>query len=122
MLDGNEGERGNTYGGGKQHDGSSRTMFGGPIERTAKLCTLLDDPRILGFLEGVPGKDFNYCSGDGNYYSGDTGCLRVLPGSQHPDHYVRKLSINMNQSEELFGVAPRDFPGAVALETNSRRV
>lgn len=132
-------------GGGDKHDGKARTMFGGPIERTEKLCTLLDDPRIVGILSGVIGDDFNYCSGDGNYYTGDTpwhpdgnwgelfavkiafyldpltrntGCLRVLPGSQDPDHLVRKHKINMNQSEELFGVAPRDFPGNVALETN----
>jgi hypothetical protein len=134
-----------TYGGGSKHDGSARTMFGGPIERTEKLCTLLDDPRILGLLGGILGEDFNYCGGDGNYYSGDTGwhpdgswgqpfaakvafyldpltrdtgCLRVIPGSQEPDHFVRRQAINPNQSEELFGVAPRDFPGNVALETN----
>lgn len=133
-----------TVGGGQQHDGTKRTMFGGPIERTAKLCTLLDDPRIVGILSGILGEDFNYCSGDGNYYTGDTGwhpdgnwgqlfavkiafyldpvtkdtgCLRVLPGSQDPDHYVRRHKINLNQSQDLYGVAPRDFPGNVALET-----
>ncbi len=132
------------YGGGPQHDGSSRTMFGAPIERTEKLCTLLDDPRIVGLLSGILGADFNYCSGDGNYYTGDTGwhpdgnwgrlfavklafyldpltrdtgCLRVLPGSQDPDHFVRKQSIDLSKSQELFGIAPRDFPGNVALET-----
>jgi hypothetical protein len=132
------------YGGGKEHDGSRRTMFGAPIERTEKLCTLLDDPRIVGILSSLIGHDFNYCSGDGNYYSGDTGwhpdgnwgqlfavkiafyldpltrdtgCLRVLPGSQDPDHYVRRQKIDMNKSQALFGVAPRDFPGNVALET-----
>ncbi len=134
-----------TYGGGKQHDGSARTMFGGPIERTEKLCSLLDDARILGLLGGILGEDFNYCSGDGNYYTGDTGwhpdgnwgqlfavkvafyldpltrdtgCLRVLPGSHDPEHFVRKQASDMNRSLVLFGVAPRDFPGSVALETN----
>jgi len=133
------------YGGGKEHTGAKRTMFGAPIERTAKLCTLLDDGRIVGLLTGLLGKDFNYCSGDGNYYAGDTGwhpdgnwgqlfavkiafyldpltrntgCLRVLPGSQDPEHYLRKHKIDMNKSLDLFGVAPRDFPGNVALETN----
>jgi ectoine hydroxylase-related dioxygenase (phytanoyl-CoA dioxygenase family) len=47
----------------------------------------------------------------------DTGCLRVIPGSQRPDHFVRSQKINVNQSEELFGVAPSEFPGNVALET-----
>src|SRR5579872_7608658 len=134
-----------TCGGGKEHDGSKRTMFGGPIERTEKLCTLMDDPRILGLLGGLLGEDFNYCGGDGNYYTGntgwhpdgnwgrlfaakvafyldpltrDTGCLRVLPGSQDPEHFVRKQRIDPNRSEELYGIAPRDFPGSVALETN----
>ena len=120
-------------------------MFGGPIERTERLCGLLDDPRITGILGGLIGDDFNYCSGDGNYYTGytgwhpdgnwgevfavkiafyldpvtrDTGCLRVLPGSQDPDHIVRKNKLDLGRSEELFGVAPRDFPGNIALETN----
>jgi hypothetical protein len=134
----------NSVGGGVDHDGSRRTMFGGPIERTERLCAIMDDPRIIGILGGLLGPDFNYCSGDGNYYTGDTGwhpdgnwgqlfalkvafyldpltrdtgCLRVLPGSQDPDHYVRKHGINMNKSKELFGFEPRDFPGNVALET-----
>lgn len=133
-----------SVGGGEKHDGSARTMFGGPIERTEKLCTLLDDPRVKGILQGLIGDDFNYCSGDGNYYTGDTpwhpdgnwgqlwavkvafyldpltrdtGCLRVLPGSQDPGHVVRREKINLNRSLEQFGVEPRDFPGNVALET-----
>ena len=133
-----------TVGGGDKHDGSARTMFGGPIERTEKLCALLDDLRIVGILGSILGEDFNYCSGDGNYYSGDTpwhpdgnwgelfavkmafyldtvtrdtGCLRVIPGSQDPEHLIRKRSINPNKARELYGVEPRDFPGDVALET-----
>jgi hypothetical protein len=132
------------YGKGAAHDGSSRTMFGAPIERSDKLCALLDDSRTVGIFSGILGPDFNYCGGDGNYFTGDTGwhadgnwgrlfgvklvfyldpltratgCLRVLPGSQDPDHFVRKHSINPSQSQELFGVAPRDIPGNVALET-----
>lgn len=132
------------FGGGAQHDGKHRTMFGGPIEHTAKMCSLLDDTRIRGFIGGVIGKDFNYCGGDGNYYIGDTpwhpdgnwgqlfavkvafyldrvtrdtGCLRVIPGSQQPDHWIRTKQIDPNRSQELFGIAPRDFPGNVALET-----
>ena len=134
-----------SVGGGDQHDGSRRTMFGGPIERTEKLCTILDDPRIVGILSGILGPDFNYCGGDGNYYTGntgwhpdgnwgqlfaikvafyldpvtrDTGCLRVIPGSQDPNHRVRREKIDPNKAMELFGVEPRDFPGMAALETN----
>ncbi len=130
--------------GGANHDGKARTMFGGPIERTERLCTLLDDPRITGLIGGVIGDDFDYCSGDGNYYSGDTawhpdgnwgelfaikvafyldsltkdtGCLRVIPGSQDPTHPIRTNHINVNGSYELFGVEARDYPGYEALET-----
>lgn len=131
-------------GGGKVHDGSKRTMFGGPIEHTPEMCAILDHPDILGLIGGVIGEDFNYCSGDGNYYSGDTrwhpdgnwgqlfavkvafyldpltrdqGCLRVIPGSHRPDHFIRQEKINVNQAQELFGVPPSEFPGHVALET-----
>src|ERR1700744_6448534 len=60
------------HGGGNRHDGSTRTMFLGPIERVPAMNTLLDEPRITGLIGGVIGEDFNHCSGDGNYYTGDT--------------------------------------------------
>ncbi len=134
-----------SVGGGDRHDGSKRTMFGGPIERTERLCTLLDDSRIVGILSGVIGDDFYYCSGDGNYYTGDTpwhpdgnwgqlfavklafyldpvrrdtGALRVIPGSHDPAHLVRAQKIDPNRSEEQLGFAPRDFPGNVALDSD----
>ena len=50
------------FGGGKNHGGSSRTMFGGPIEHRPRLCALLDDSRILGILGGILGEDFNYAT------------------------------------------------------------
>ncbi|NKB70661.1 MAG: hypothetical protein GKR89_26625 [Candidatus Latescibacteria bacterium] len=132
-------------GGGKEHDGSKRTMFGGPIEHRADMCALLDHPGVNGLIAGVTGEEFSYCSGDGNYYSGDTGwhpdgnwgqlwatktafyldpvrrdtgCLRVIPGSHKPEHFIRQQGINPNESEELFGVPPREFPGHVALESD----
>jgi ectoine hydroxylase-related dioxygenase (phytanoyl-CoA dioxygenase family) len=42
----------------------------------------------------------------------------VIPGSQDPDHPIRKHKINVNGACELFGIEPRDYPGNVALETN----
>jgi hypothetical protein len=108
-------------GGGADHDGNKRTMFGGPIEHTPELCALMDHPGVLGLIGGVTGDDFNYCGGGGNYYTGDTkwhpdgnwgqlwatkaafyldqvwrdnGCLRVIPGSHHPEHFIRKDKIN----------------------------
>ncbi|HJP29132.1 MAG: phytanoyl-CoA dioxygenase family protein [Candidatus Latescibacteria bacterium] len=133
-----------SVGGGTDHDGSQRTMFGGPIEHRPALCRLLDDERIKALASAALGDDFNYASGDGNYYSGDTGwhpdgnwgelfsckvafyldpltadtgALRVLPGSQSPDHFIRTEGIDPNDAEELFGVSPRDFPGVVVLES-----
>ena len=47
----------------------------------------------------------------------DSGCLRVIPGSQDPDHFVRRGKVNPNESQELFGVPPNEFPGNVALES-----
>ncbi len=132
------------HGNGAQHDGSKRTMFGGPIEHRQRLCTLLDDERIVAICNGVLGENFNYASGDGNYYSGDTGwhpdgnwgqlfsakiafylddltrdtgCLRIIPGSHHPNHFVRAAGLDLNNSVDLFGVEPRDVPGHLALET-----
>ncbi|HEV2474337.1 MAG TPA: phytanoyl-CoA dioxygenase family protein [Chthonomonadales bacterium] len=133
-----------TVGDGSRHDGSRRTMFGGPIEHSERLCSLLDDSRITALVGGLLGEDFNYCGGDGNYYSGDTpwhpdgnwgsafalkvafyldpvaagaGALTVLPGSQRPDHPIRANHIDMNRSQELYGIAPSEFPGAAALPT-----
>jgi hypothetical protein len=133
------------HGGGNKHDGSQRTMFLGPIERIPAMNTLLDEPRITGLIGSVIGEEFNYCSGDGNYYTGDTGwhpdgnwgelfaikvafyldpvrrdtgALRVIPGSCNPDHLVRKQKIDPSRSKDLFGVEPRDFPGNVALESD----
>jgi len=132
------------FGEGAKHDGARRSMFSGPIERTERFCTLLDDARLVGLFSSLLGDDFNYCGGDGNYFSGDTGwhadgnwgklfgvklafyldpltretgCLRVLPGTQYPDHFVRKQFLNPSRSGELYGIDPRDFPGNVALET-----
>ena len=61
------------WGGGHDHDGSKRTMIAGPIEHAPELCALMDHPGVLGLIGGVTGANFNYCSGDGNYYTGDTG-------------------------------------------------
>jgi hypothetical protein len=129
---------------GNLHDGTRRTMFGGPIEHRAHLCSLLDDTRITGILGGILGKNFNYASGDGNFYTGDTGwhpdgnwgqlfacklafyldpltidtgCLRVVPGSHHPNHWLRSKPINPNDTLPLFSLDPRDLPGQQALET-----
>ena len=62
-----------THGKGKEHDGTKRTIIVPTIDHSERLCTLLDDDRICGIASAILGEDFNYASGDGNYYSGDTG-------------------------------------------------
>ena len=133
------------YGGGKNHDGKNRTTFPGPIEHTPEMRTILDHPSILGLIGGILGEDFNYAGGDGNYYSGntnwhpdgnwgqlfaaktafyldsltwDTGAVRLIPGSHRPDHFIRQEQIDVNNSLELFGIPPTEFPGSIAVETD----
>ncbi len=131
---------------GKDHDGSARTIIVPTIDHSERLCTLLDDDRILGIASTLIGDDFNYGSGDGNFYSGDTrwhadggypelfaiklafyldpltggsGSLRVIPGSHKPDSFWRTGGIDPNEAEELWGVSPADTPGSVALKTDA---
>ena len=37
------------------------------------MCAILDHPLILSLIGGALGEYFNYCGGDRNYYTGDTG-------------------------------------------------
>ena len=78
-----------THGGGKKHDGSKRTIIVPTIDHSARLSTLLDDSRILGIASEILGDDFNYGSGDGNYYSGDTGWH---PDGGYPELFAIKLA------------------------------
>ena len=135
----------NIHGRGKGHDGLTRTMIVPTIDHSKRLCTLLDDKRVVGIASDILGEDFSYASGDGNYYSDDTGwhpdggypelfaikmafyldpltrdtgCLRVLPGSHRPDSFWRTGDVLPRDSQELWGIPPADIPGNVALETN----
>lgn len=129
---------------GKPHDGKARSCIVPFIDQREKLCSLLDDPRILGIATSLLGDDFNYMGSDGNYYAGDTGwhsdgwhperlhvkiafyldsltrdtgCLRVIPGSHQPDdRYADSLQQQIRKSEDLWGIHGRDVP-AMALET-----
>ena len=46
------------HAGGNAHDGSRRTMIVPSYGYSEKLCTLLDDHRILGIASGILGDDF----------------------------------------------------------------
>ena len=48
----------------------------------------------------------------------ETGCIRLIPGSHQPSHPIRAQGLKPMEFEALFGVAPQDFPGSIAVETN----
>ena len=127
----------------RTHEGKERSMIVPFIDQHARLCALLDDPRIEGLVGGLLGDDFNYLGSDGNYYVGDTawhsdrwtrelswvkvafyldpvgretGCLRVIPGSHRLDEpYAIQLHTEIGNSAETWGVEGSQVP-ALALE------
>ncbi len=130
---------------GKPHDGVARSALVQFVDQHEWLCTLLDDPRVVGIASALLGEDFNYMGSDGNYYVGDTrwhsdgwrtngmlhikmafyldsvgadsGCLRVIPGSfVTDDTYASVLQTDLGKSEDVWGIHGRDVP-AVALRT-----
>jgi hypothetical protein len=131
---------------GKPHDGEERSCIVPFPDQSEYLSGLLDDPRIHDIAAGILGDDFNYTSGDGNFYVGDTrwhsdgydgkripsikiafyldrvtketGAVRVIPGSHHcGDVYAEALEAGRVETEEAWGVAPNQVP-AIAVETN----
>ena len=99
----------------QNHDGTQRSVILPFADQSAYLSSLLDDPRIHDIASSICGEEFNYTSGDGNYYVGDTrwhsdgygarpvltikiafyldkvtassGALRVIPGSHKKGSY-----------------------------------
>jgi hypothetical protein len=57
---------------GKPHDGKARACIVPFPDESEYLSSLLDDPRIHDIAASILGDDFNYTSGDGNLYVGDT--------------------------------------------------
>ena len=131
---------------GRPHNEKARSCIVPFIDQSEVLCSLLDDPRILGIASSILGDDFNYVGSDGNFYVGETGwhsdgarkpedpmhikiafyldpltrdigALRVIPGSHHfGDGYADTLSHEIRNSQELWGLHGRDIPAAI-LET-----
>jgi hypothetical protein len=128
---------------GVVHDGTKRSTVVPFIDQRARLCTLLDQPKLTGLIGGLLGEDFNYVGGDGNFYTGDTqwhsdgfhhvgkflkvalyldpvtrdsGCLRVIPGSHRLDLYDRWAARQARKALELWGITQHQVP-AVALES-----
>ena len=104
---------------GRTHDGTKRSALVPFADENEYLSSLLDDHRIHDIASSLCGEDFNYFSGDGNYYVGDTswhsdgyntrivrmikiafyldpvkentGALRVIPGSHITDDTFANL-------------------------------
>ena len=57
---------------GQPHDPTKRSCILPFPDQNEFLSSLLDDPRIHGPVASICGEDFNYTSGDGNLYAGDT--------------------------------------------------
>ena len=122
------------------HNGTQRTCIVPFIDQSKKLCTLLDDPRIEGIGKSLLGDDFNYMGSDGNYYTGETGwhrdglhrdykhlkiafyldaldgnsgALRVIPGSHKIDDQYGKDLTKISQSKEIWGIHGVSVPAQI---------
>ena len=129
---------------GVVHDGTARSSLGRFIERSERLCTLLDHPGVDGLLSGLLGEDYNYLGSGGEMYVGDgmwhpdchgdpvlqvkwamyldslspeTGALRFVPGS-HRQGWQGNLDTHALWGmgmEEVPCVAPNNQPGDVIV-------
>ena len=129
---------------GVVHDGSRRTSLGCFIERSERLCALLDNTKVDGLLSGLLGADYNYLGSGGEMYVGDglwhpdchgdpvvqvkwamyldpltreTGALRFVPGS-HRQGWQGNLDTRALwgiSTEEVPCVVPDNQPGDVIV-------
>ncbi|MCY3773770.1 MAG: phytanoyl-CoA dioxygenase family protein [Gemmatimonadetes bacterium] len=129
---------------GVVHDGTARSSLGCFIERSERLCALLDNPGVDGLLAGLLGEDYNYLGSGGELYVGDglwhpdchgdpvvqvkwamyldpltrkTGALRLVPGS-HRQGWQGNLDTRALWGigmEEVPCVVPDNQPGDVIV-------
>jgi len=133
---------------GQEHDGKQRSCIMPFPDQSEYLSALLDDPRIHDIAACICGDDFNYTSGDGNFYAGDTtwhsdiwgtnrvlsikiafyldpltrdtGALRVMPGSHRTgDAYADALeACNIRERSDKNWGIDNREVPATILETN----
>jgi hypothetical protein len=130
---------------GREHQGVARSCIVPFADQSEYLSGLLDDARIHDIAAGILGSDFNYASGDGNFYVGDTrwhsdgyditripsikvafyldtltrdtGAVRVIPGSHRcGDPYAESLHTALPDSSSAWGLPPDEVP-CVVVET-----
>ncbi len=124
------------------HDERARSCIVPFPDQSEYLSTLLDDPRIHDIVASILGDDFNYTSGDGNLYVGDTrwhsdgydgaripsikiafyldpltrdeGAVRIIPGSHRcGEGFADGLEAAVRDSVGQWGVAPEEVPCVV---------
>ena len=129
---------------GRTHDKINRSALIQFPDQSKYLSSLLDDHRIHDIASSICGEDFNYFTGSGNYYFGDTswhsdgynqrpvksiklafyldpvtknsGALRVIPGSHRNKESFGDL-LESHLTSDIFGMTGDQIP-AVALESN----
>ena len=133
------------HGGGhhnQPHEGKARSCIVPFPDKSAYLSSLLDDPRIHDIAASLLGDDFNYTSGDGNLYVGDTrwhsdgydaksipsikiafyldhltrhtGAVRVIPGSHLcGDTFADTLQANLPDSPSTWAIDPDEIPATI---------
>ena len=127
---------------GRLHDEQARSCIVPFPDQSEYLSSLLDDPRIHDIAASILGDDFNYTSGDGNLYVGDTrwhsdgydgaripsikiafyldpltreeGAVRIIPGSHRcGEGYADDLEGRVRDSTDQWGIAPEEVPCVV---------
>ena len=63
------------------------------LDHSERLCTLLDDARVLGIAGAILGDDFNYAGGDGDFWVGDTPWH---PDGNYPDLFAIKFAFYLD--------------------------
>ena len=119
------------------------------VTKHRTLDRLREDPRVVGIVTSLLGGDHEYAESDGNLFDceslwhsdtygapmlihhvklsfyldslrGDSGAIRVIPGTQHfRESFATALRNGFREPaniEDTFGVDPRDIP-SVVLET-----
>ncbi len=130
----------------RAHANEKRQFLTQFIDRDEYLSSLLDDERILGIYKGLLGEDFIYRGSDANLFecgtcwhsdtygallkyrnvkmifyldslAADSGCFRVLPGSQHfGDKFSNKIQSFLKKGDSLvddLGLQDHEVPAQV---------
>lgn len=113
------------------HGEEKRVIIPGFIEQSPRLAPLQHDPRVVGVVQSLMGRDYQWASSDGNLFycesywhpdtyaaplnhyhmkmsfylddlTGDNGAIRIIPGSHfHNSAFARTLLKDLNNPEHV---------------------